>query len=203
MSRQLVLALLALLSAALLAPAAGQASSKQVMTFEAPGELLDDSQREATLDEIQAFGVKRVRALVYWREFTARPNSKRPPSFDRADNTAYPADTWGRLDRLVDSTERRGIELQVTLTGPVPTWATGTKRGHLNRPGPGEFGRWVKAVATRYGDRVNLWSIWNEPNHPDFLKPQYSARQAGLAEDLPRALPRGRAGDPRRAGRLA
>ncbi len=174
MSRQLVLALLALLSAALLAPAAGQASSGQVMTFEAPGELLDDSQRESTLDEIQAFGVKRVRALVYWREFTARPNSKRPPAFDRADHTAYPAETWGRLDRLVDSTERRGIELQVTLTGPVPTWATGTKRGHLNRPGPGEFGRWVTAVATRYGDRVNLWSIWNEPNHPDFLKPQYS-----------------------------
>jgi hypothetical protein len=28
-------------------------------------------------------------------------------------------------------------------------------------------------VATRYGDRVDLWSIWNEPNHPDFLGPQY------------------------------
>jgi len=28
-------------------------------------------------------------------------------------------------------------------------------------------------VATRYGDRVNLWSIWNEPNHPEFLGPQY------------------------------
>ena len=57
-------------------PLPRQASSKQVMTFEAPGELLDDSQREATLDEIQAFGVKRVRALVYWREFFARARTR-------------------------------------------------------------------------------------------------------------------------------
>jgi hypothetical protein len=172
-SRQLVLALLALLTAALLAPAAASASSRQVMTFEAPSELLNDSLREATLDEIQAFGVTRVRALVYWRDFSARPNSKRRPRFNRAHHTAYPASTWGRLDRLVESTQRRGVELQLTLTGPVPRWATKRKRGHLNTPGAREFGRWARAVATRYGDRVNLWSIWNEPNHPAFLKPQY------------------------------
>jgi hypothetical protein len=173
MPRQLVLALLALLTAALVAPAAASASSRQVMTFEAPSELLDDSLREATLDEIQAFGVTRVRALVYWRDFSARPNSKRRPRFNRAHHTAYPASTWGRLDRLVESTQRRGVELQLTLTGPVPRWATKPKRGHLKRPGAREFGRWARAVATRYGDRVNLWSIWNEPNHPEFLKPQY------------------------------
>jgi hypothetical protein len=172
-SRQLVLVLLALLAAALLAPAAAPASSRQVMTFEAPSQLLDDSEREEALDEIQAFGVDRVRALVFWRDFSARPNSRRAPRFDRTDHTAYPAGTWDRLDRLVDSTQRRGIELQLTLTGPVPTWATKTKRGHLNTPNASEFGRWAVAVATRYGDRVNLWSIWNEPNHPQFLKPQY------------------------------
>jgi hypothetical protein len=171
--RQLVLALLALLTAALLAPAAAQASSRQVMTFESPFELLDDGSREGTLDEIQALGVNRVRALVYWSEFSARPNSKRRPRFNRAHHTAYPRGTWDRLDRLVESTQRRGVELQLTLTGPVPTWATKRKRGHLNTPGAREFGRWVKAVARRYGDRIDLWSIWNEPNHPEFLKPQY------------------------------
>jgi hypothetical protein len=173
MPRRLQLALLALLTAALLAPAAAQASSRQVMTFEAPSELLDDSARDRTLDEIQAFGVKRVRALVYWRDFTARPNSKRRPRFNRAFHTRYPAGTWDVLDRLVAATQMRGIELQLTLTGPVPTWATKRKRGHLDTPGAREFGRWVEAVARRYGDRVDLWSIWNEPNHPEFLKPQY------------------------------
>lgn len=173
MPRQLVLALLALLAAALLAPAAAPASSTQVMTFEAPFELIDDGAREPTLDEIQSFGVTRVRALIYWQDFTARPRSRRRPGFDRRDPAAYPAGTWDRLDHLIDSIQRRGMSVQLTLTGPVPRWATKRRRGHLNSPSAKEYGRWARAVATRYGDRVDLWSIWNEPNHPSFLKPQY------------------------------
>ena len=169
MLRPLLVALLALL----LVPAAARAASDQVMTFEAPGELLDDSRRDATLDEIQSFGVRRVRALVYWRDFAPNRRSKQVPRFDTADHAAYPAGTWDRLDRLVASIQARGMELQLTLTGPVPTWATKRKRGKVADPSAKLYGRWVRAVAARYGDRVNLWSIWNEPNHPDFLGPQY------------------------------
>jgi len=172
MPRPLRTALLALLAAALLAPAA-HASSKQVMTFEAPGELMRDSDREPTLDEIQRFGVRRVRALVYWRDFSAKPKSKSKPTFDTADPNAYPAGTWDLLDRLVASIERRKMSVQLTLTGPVPRWATKKRKGRVNDPSPKLFGRWARAVATRYGDRVALWSIWNEPNHPEFLGPQY------------------------------
>jgi hypothetical protein len=171
MPRRPLLALLALL--ALVVPASASASSKQVMTFEAPTQLLDDGAREATLDEIQAFGVSQVRALVYWRDFSARERSRKRPRFDRSDNAAYPAGTWDRLDRLVDSIQRREMTIQLTLTGPVPKWATKKKRGYVNDPSAKEFGKWAHAVATRYGDRVDLWSIWNEPNHPDFLGPQY------------------------------
>jgi hypothetical protein len=170
--RFLLTALLALLAAALLAPAA-HGSPKQVMTFEAPSELLRDDAREATLDEIQSFGVSQVRALIFWRDFTARRGRKSGPKFDTADPNAYPAGTWDRLDRLVDSVQRRQMTVQLTLTGPVPTWATKRKRGRIKDPSPKLFGRWVRAVATRYGDRVDLWSIWNEPNHPEFLGPQY------------------------------
>ena len=169
MPRPLLLALLLLL----LVPAAARADSDQVMTFEAPGELLDDSRREATLDEIQSFGVARVRALVYWNDFTAQRNSRKAPGFDTADPNAYPAGTWDRLDHLVDSIRTRGMEIQLTLTGPVPKWATKRKQGHIADPGAKLYGRWVRAVTARYGDRVNLWSIWNEPNHPSFLGPQY------------------------------
>jgi hypothetical protein len=171
MPRRPLIALLALL--ALLAPASANASSAQVMTFEAPTQLLDDGAREATLDEIQGFGVDQVRALVYWRDFSARERSRKPPRFDRSDHEAYPAGTWDRLDRLVDSIERREMTIQLTLTGPVPKWATKRKRGYVDDPNAKEFGKWADAVATRYGDRVDLWSIWNEPNHPDFLGPQY------------------------------
>ena len=172
MYRYLPIPLLALLAAVLLAPAA-QASSKQVMTFEAPGELLSDSAREATLDEIQGFGVRQVRALVYWRQFSARPTSKSAPRFNTSDPNAYPAGTWDLLDRLVDSIQRRKMTVQLTLTGPVPRWATKRHKGKVDDPSAKLFGRWARAVAIRYGDRVNLWSIWNEPNHPEFLGPQY------------------------------
>jgi len=168
-----LLATVLVLFAALLAPAAASAGVDQVMTFEAPRELLDDKTRDRTLDQVRGFGVDRVRALVYWREFTARPRSRTRPGFDRADPNAYPAGTWTRLDNLVLATQLRGMAVQMTLTGPVPRWATRGRRDQLTAPDAREFGRWATAVARRYGDRVNLWSVWNEPNQPQFLLPQY------------------------------
>ena len=173
MTRPFRFCLLALLAAALLAPAAASAASKQTMVFEAPSELLDDSRRESTLDEIQSFGVDHVRALVYWSQFSARPDSKRKPAFDTADPNAYPEGTWAALDNLIFSLTRRGMTAQLTLTGPVPKWATKRKTDKVSDPGAQLFGKWARAVVKRYGDRVNQWSIWNEPNHPDFLGPQY------------------------------
>jgi hypothetical protein len=173
MTRPFRFTLLALLAAALLGPAPASAAPNQVMTFEAPRELLDDSEREATLDEIQVLGVSHVRALVYWSDFSPRENSKRKPKLDIADHTAYPAENWGRLDRLVDSLQRRGMTAQLTLTGPVPRWATKRRKDKVSDPGAKLFGKWARAVATRYGDRIDIWSIWNEPNHPQFLGPQF------------------------------
>ena len=95
------------------------------------------------------------------------------------------------------------MTVQLTLTGPVPKWATKRKRrasSTIRAPSGSAAGR--RAVAPRYGDRVNLWSIWNEPNHPEFLGPQYKRRQAAHAAALPQALRGGRERDPRRPGRL-
>src|SRR3954449_4034567 len=163
-----VLVLLALLAF----PAAASASSTQAMTFEAPRDLLDPGTQARTLEQISAFGVHRVRALVYWREFAPAPRSKRRPRFDAADPNAYPARVWSRLDGLFDAAAARGITVQLTLTGPVPKWATSRKRDYVTNPSPKEFQAFATAVGRRYGSRVSVWSIWNEPNHPDFLGPQ-------------------------------
>jgi hypothetical protein len=168
-SRTLILFLLL----ALAMPAAAEASPRQVMSFEAPRELLDDGRRDATLDQIRGFGVTRVRQLVYWREFAPRPTRRKKPRFNSSDPDDYPAGTWARLDNLLAQTEARGIDVMLTLTGPVPKWATRKKKGYVRRPSTREFGRWATAVGRRYGDRVDTWSIWNEPNQPQFLKPQY------------------------------
>jgi hypothetical protein len=163
----ITIALLALLAA----PAA--ASPRQIMSFEAPEELFDDSRRDATLDEIRAFGVTQVRQLVYWQTFAPGPNRKRKPRFDATDSNDYPAAPWGRLDRMIAAAQARGVEVMLTPTGPGPKWATAAKKDNVTRPSATEFGRFVTALARRYGEQVSMWSIWNEPNQPQFLLPQY------------------------------
>jgi Cellulase (glycosyl hydrolase family 5) len=165
----LIITLLAVLAA----PAAADASPRQVMTFEAPEELFDDARRDATLDEIRAFGVTQIRQLVYWQTFAPRPSRKTRPSFDPRDADEYPKGPMGRLDRLMAAAQARGIEVILTPTGPVPRWATRSKKGNLDRPNARQFGHFVTALARRYGATVDTWSVWNEPNQPQFLMPQY------------------------------
>ena len=170
----LIIGLLVLLAL----PATAGAASNQSMTFEAPRELLDPSTRDRALDEIRAFGVDRVRVLVYWQSYAPAPKAKKKPAFDATDPAAYPAGTWDSLDALFAAAAARGIAVQLTLTGPVPKWATASKKDNVTKPSPKEFQAFATAVGRRYGDRVGLWSIWNEPNHPQFLKPQFVHKKA-------------------------
>ncbi len=170
----LTLALVVLLAL----PAAASASSTQSMTFEAPRELLDPGTRDRTLQEIRAFGVDRVRVLVYWQSYAPAPKSKTRPRFDASDPAAYPAGVWDQLDGLFTAAAARGVAVQLTLTGPVPKWATAKKRDNLTKPSPKEFQAFATAVGRRYGDKVSQWSIWNEPNHPQFLLPQFVKKKA-------------------------
>jgi hypothetical protein len=171
--RLIIIALLSLLTV----PVAAQASPRQSMSFEAPSELLDYSRVDATLTEIKAFGVSQIRQLVYWQSFAPRPRSKKKPKFNAANPDAYPAGTWSRLDGLMASAKAHGIEVMLTPTGPVPKWATSTKKDSVTRPSARAFGQFVTALARRYGDQVQMWSIWNEPNQPQFLLPQYRKKK--------------------------
>ncbi len=157
----LLLVLCLALAAAL--PATAQASPRQPVAFEAPRELFSDAARDRTLDEIRDFGVTNVRQLVYWRDFAPRPKSKRKPGgrFVASDPATYPADTWAPLDALIRDASARGIKVHLNLTGPVPRWATKSKKDNVTRPIPKEFQAWATAVGARYGGSVATWSIWN------------------------------------------
>ena len=68
----------------------------------------------------------------------------------------------------------------ITITGDAPRWATAvleelsTANWKVNA---GEYGRFAAAVAKRYSGTfaglpaVRYFTIWNEPNHRQFLKP--------------------------------
>jgi hypothetical protein len=61
--------------------------------------------------------------------------------------------------------------VMLTLTGPPPRWAT--RDSKLSYPDAKAFGAFATAIGKRYGASVGTWSIWNEPNQPQFLLPQY------------------------------
>ena len=75
------------------------------------------------------------------------------------------------------------------LAPPAPGWATPTRgdRTGVTRPNAREFGRFAKAAARRFPG-VDVWTIWNEPNHPGHLYPQSTTERPPRGRPpLPRA----------------
>jgi hypothetical protein len=181
--RTLIAAACALL--VLLVPAAAHADSTQSMTFEAPRDLKDPATREQSFADIAALGVHSMRLVLYWHDVAPDPDSRIKPKFDETSASSY---NWGAYDDVVDGIKKRGWSLLLTVSGPVPRWATNGARDTLTRPSPNEFRKFVQAVAAHYGSKVDTWSIWNEPNQPQFLMPQYSVHKTPLSPRIYRNL---------------
>src|SRR3954469_8231654 len=165
-----ILALCALVAAAL--PAAARASHSQSMTFEAPVDLADAGTRGPAFDEISSFGVKSIRIVVLWQNVAPAPTSRVKPDFDATNPANY---DWSGYDPQVEGAVARGWSVLLTVSGPVPKWASNGARDNLTRPSPKEFQAFTTAAARHFGPKLTRWSIWNEPNQPQFLLPQYSA----------------------------
>jgi hypothetical protein len=169
---------LAVLSAALGAPApTAHAGRNESSLFEAPRELMSDDAalRAKTLDEVQGFGVSWVRVVLYWRSVAPGARDWRVPGADLSDPGAY---DWARYDRAIDELLARNLKVLLTVSGPVPDWATRSRHSRTMHPSPRQFATFMTAAGRHYGARISHWSIWNEPNHPDFLGPQYSRGHA-------------------------
>ena len=92
---------------------------------------------------------------------------------------------------MLADAKARGFKVMFALAPPAPGWATPTRgdREGVTRPSAREFGRFATAAARRFPG-VDVWTIWNEPNHPGHLYPQ-STRAAGpLPPHLYRAMVR-------------
>jgi hypothetical protein len=159
---------------ALAAPAA-LASHSETVFFEAPRDLLGVSgaKQQATLAKLQSLGVHAMRIVLYWGEVAPSPKHKTRPDFNQANPAAY---HWGPYDTLIHAVT--ALHWQVLLTvsggfGTVPRWATPHGEDNYSYPNAADFGQFMKAVGKHYGKRVKLYSIWNEPNQPQYLRPQY------------------------------
>jgi hypothetical protein len=167
--RRLLLPLTLLLALALVAPAG--ASRSQSLTFEAPRDLMNPALRAGALDEIGSFGVRSVRVIVTWKTVAPDAGKAVRPNFEPTDPDAY---DWGEYEPLMASLKARGWSVLMTISGPVPVWATRDRRDDKTRPSPSAFAAFVTAVGRKFGEQVDTWAIWNEPNQPQFLRPQFA-----------------------------
>lgn len=166
-------------------PAAASASSTQTMTFEAPKDLLVPETRDGALAELDSLGVRSLRLVMVWRNVAPSANSATKPDFDTTDPAAY---DFSRFDAVIERAKQRGWTVLLTVSGPVPRWATASRKDNLTRPVAAEFAQFMTAVGRHYGSQVDQWSIWNEPNQPQFLLPQFDAHRHPLSPKIYRSL---------------
>lgn len=107
----------------------------------------------ATLDDLAALGVDWVRITAQW-------NAIQP--------AADVAPDWAALDQAVRMVGERGMEVSLDIAFGPPEWADVET----------DFAAYAEAVARRYPQAV-AFTVWNEPNHPVFLDPQWQRSGGG------------------------
>jgi hypothetical protein len=147
---------------------------------------------QSTVQTLKGLGVQRLRVTVVWSVIAPDSTStKVPKHFDATNPADYPASGWAPYDRIVQlaATMHIGVDFDVTEPGPLWAMAKGSPVArYANRyyANATDWGQFVEAVGKRYSGkyvlsgfstplpRVNYWSIWNEPNQPGWLFPQWS-----------------------------
>jgi hypothetical protein len=165
--------------------APAHASRNQLVMFEAPGELKNAGTRDAAFKRLDSLGVNALRVVMYWRDVAPQPDSKDQPDFDTTDPAQY---NWSQIDPIFDAAAQRNWPVLLTVSGPVPRWATRDRKDNVTRPDPNKFAQFMTAVGRHFGTKPAYWSIWNEPNHPAFLKPQYDSGKKPLSPGIYRDL---------------
>jgi hypothetical protein len=189
-----------------LAPAVAAADHTQQSIFQDDQYLLYSPSLRVnhTLALLKDLGVDRVRVNVDWSTIAPDPLSATAPAgFNPVNPASYPAVDWAPYDRLVEYAAAYGIGVDFNLTAPGPLWAM-TPGAPITRaadhwtPNAVAFLDFVYAVGERYSGtytppgatvpvpRVDYWSIWNEPNEPGWLAPQWRSYHGHQVLNSPR-----------------
>ena len=165
----------ATLCLAILGASPAFASHSQAMFFEAPSDLVEvtPAVRAKALVQLQSLGVKALRVELAWHTVAPGPDSAVRPSFDATNPGNY---DWSAYDGLLAEAQRLRWPVLLTVTSPVPKWASAGHKDLVTRPDDKQFQEFMTAVGRHYGSEVSLYAIWNEPNHPQFLRPQFNSK---------------------------
>jgi hypothetical protein len=184
--------LLSGLAASALAAPTALASHAQTTYFEGSQDLLSAKTRPHAIAQMQALGVKALRVELNWIDVAPGASNAAKPPLDTTNPANY---AWGEYDALIAEAQRLNWKVLLTVTSPAPRWATSNKKApYVTKPDPKDFEEFMTAVARHYGpagafgSTVSLFSIWNEPNHPAFLLPQWNTNGTPASPRIYRAL---------------
>jgi hypothetical protein len=139
------------------------------------------------LARMRWLGVTRLRVTAVWQEIAPNGMSRRRPKHFRANlPRSYPKANWASLDRAVILANAAGLKVMIDIGFFAPLWAARPAPGEIHGirdVSPREFALFAAAVARRYNGtfrvggrrlpRVDTFTLWNEPNHPGFMQPQW------------------------------
>ncbi|WP_319454599.1 MULTISPECIES: cellulase family glycosylhydrolase [unclassified Mycobacterium] len=111
---------------------------------------------DTTLNTLQSLGVQNIRIFVPWGLVEPLQGT-----YD-----------WSYIDAVVDAAAARNMGVMAEING-TPTWAsttTGLFPGS-GTPNASDFASFASTVATRYGNDISAYEIWNEPNSVEFSDP--------------------------------
>ena len=135
--------------------------------------------RQQMLDVAWHANATVIRAWIEWDKIAPTPPANPRDPFD-------PAYVTSDTDDLVRAAQMRGMEVLFTIWG-TPAWAN-RGAGPSHAPARArDLEDFSYAIASRYSGRyaglpfVRFYTVWNEPNLPAFLSPQYDARGRSVA----------------------
>ncbi len=170
--------LLSFLIAAFAGSGVALASHSQTTYFEASTELLEPNTRAHAIEQMQHLGVKAIRVELQWAQVAPDRESAEKPTFEAENPASY---AWGQYDAVMAEAKRLNWPVLLTVSAPAPRWATSNhKAPYVTRPDDQDFKEFMAAVGRHYGSEVQYFAIWNEPNLPVFLQPQWKSN--GTAE---------------------
>jgi hypothetical protein len=184
--RSLSLALLACLATALIAGPAGASASRAQTTYFEAGSSLFTSSQPKLFAQMQTLGVKALRIELSWASVAPAATSASKPAFDATNPASY---AWGAYASAIAQAKSLNWPVLLTVTSPVPRWATSNhKAPYITRPDQKDFQEFMTAVGRAFGTQVSVFSIWNEPNHPAFLLPQWNSNGTPASPRIYRGL---------------
>jgi hypothetical protein len=179
MRKQLILAALVAVVAAVIAPSAVPSRGLLVGIFDEQSSL---ARPDWAFPQYKSLGVEIIRVNLYWGGSSGVARSRRPA---QATDPADPAYDWAAPDAVVKRAKQDRIKVIFSIVW-TPLWA----KPEMNKKNRAprrmtDLRNFAIAAARRYSGTfrptqdadplpaVKYWLAWNEPNNPVFLRPQF------------------------------